>query len=236
MLHYIEDADENGYFDFQKPNGEVSRSFQSGKLIAVLLCAADAVDYYKYQLSLIDPSTESCCRQSLMISAINCSSRASELSCMINIVDQRQSSLSRSERPPFSYQVDNMFWWSICTHTHTLLTALCPGLPRWAGTRTIKPIWILLKQETVSGSGISWAICKCALRSRQINMPAPHHSVFYRPPSQQRQSTVGKSTEGNWLIWYWYALAKFSKSRVWERVSEGSTVILELPEFPFNTV
>jgi len=118
MLHYIEDADENGYFDFQKPNGEVSRSFQSGKLIAVLLCAADAVDYYRYQVSLIDPSTESCCRQSLMISAINCSSRASELSCMINIVDQRQSSLSRSERPPFSYQVDNMFWWSICTHTH----------------------------------------------------------------------------------------------------------------------
>jgi len=41
-------------------------------------------------------------------------------------------------------------------------------------------IWILLKQETVSGSGISWAICKSAPRSRQITMPAPHHSVFYR--------------------------------------------------------
>ena len=25
-----------------------------------------------------------------------------------------------------------------------------------AGTRKVKPIWILLKQETVSGSGISW--------------------------------------------------------------------------------
>ena len=60
--------------------------------------------------------------------------------------------------------------------------ALCPGLPRWAGTRKeVKPIWILLKQETVSGSGISWAICKSASRSRQITMPAPHHSVFYRP-------------------------------------------------------
>ena len=44
-----------------------------------------------------------------------------------------------------------------------------------------KPIWILLKQETVSGSGISWAICKSAHRSRQITMPAPHHSFFYRP-------------------------------------------------------
>ena len=41
------------------------------------------------------------------------------------------------------------------------------GLPRWAGTRKVKPIWILLKQETVSGSGISWAICKSASCSRQ---------------------------------------------------------------------
>ena len=37
----------------------------------------------------------------------------------------------------------------------------------------VKPIWILLKQETVSSSGISWAICKSATRSRQITTPAP---------------------------------------------------------------
>ena len=43
-----------------------------------------------------------------------------------------------------------------------------------------KPTCILLKQETVSGSCISWAICKSAPRSRQITMPAPHHLVFYR--------------------------------------------------------
>ena len=46
---------------------------------------------------------------------------------------------------------------AVYTHTHTRLTALFPGLPGWAGTRKVKPIWILLKQETVSGSGISWA-------------------------------------------------------------------------------
>jgi len=34
--------------------------------------------------------------------------------------------------------------------------ALLPGLPGRASTRKVKPIWILLKQETVSGSGISW--------------------------------------------------------------------------------
>ena len=86
------------------------------------------------------------------------------------------------------------------TRTHTRLTALFPGLPRWAGTRKVKPIWILLKQETVSGSSISWAICKSAPSSRQIIMPAPHHSSFFTgrmpflPPNQQRQSTEGHLT------------------------------------------
>ena len=87
------------------------------------------------------------------------------------------------------------------THTHTRLTALFPGLPGRASTRKVKPIWILLEQETVSGSGISWTICKSASRSRQITMPAPHRSSFFTgqmpflPPNQQRQST-----EGTWLI------------------------------------
>jgi len=39
--------------------------------------------------------------------------------------------------------------------TETHLTALCLGLPGCAGTRKVKPFWILLKQDTVSGSGIS---------------------------------------------------------------------------------
>ena len=34
------------------------------------------------------------------------------------------------------------------TYTHTSLTALFPGLPGWAGARKVKPIWILLKQES----------------------------------------------------------------------------------------
>ena len=78
--------------------------------------------------------------------------------------------------------------WKICrgfsveslmehTHTHPFYGPFS-GLPVWASTRKVKPIWISLKQETVSGSGISWAICKSAPRSRQITTPAPHHSVF----------------------------------------------------------
>ena len=75
------------------------------------------------------------------------------------------------------YQLSTAFY---ITNTHTpVRTALCPGLPVWAGTRKVKAVWILLKQETVSGSGISWAICKqSAPHSIQITMPAPHHAVF----------------------------------------------------------
>jgi len=75
---------------------------------------------------------------------------------------------------------DNFYYYEDLklVHTHTRLTALSPGLPGWAGARKVKPIWILLKQETVSGSGISWAICQSALHSRQIATTAPHHSVF----------------------------------------------------------
>ena len=61
-----------------------------------------------------------------------------------------------------------------CTH----LTALSPGVPRWAITRKVKPIWILLKQETVSG--ISGAVCKSSPHSRLITtqvLPL----IFYRP-------------------------------------------------------
>jgi len=37
-------------------------------------------------------------------------------------------------------------------YTHTRLTALFPGLPGWADTRKVNPIWFFLKQETVSVS------------------------------------------------------------------------------------
>ena len=106
-----------------------------------------------------------------------------------------------------------------CHTEHTHLTVLCPGLPRWAGTRMVKPIWILLKQETVCGSGISWTICKSEPCSRPITMPAPHHSVFLqagcpscRPTNSVRAlkampyrmsleiNSVDRSNK-NWLPW-----------------------------------
>ena len=71
-------------------------------------------------------------------------------------------------------------------YTHTRLTALFPGLPGWAGTRKVKPIWILLEQETASGSGISWAICKSAPRHASTGR------MLFLLPNQPRQSTEGK--------------------------------------------
>ena len=97
------------------------------------------------------------------------------------------------------------------THTHTRLTAICLGLPGSASTRKVQSIWILLKQETVGGSGISWAICKSAPRSRQITTPAPHHwgRMPFLSPNQQRQSTEGMCVTWVWIISVYKWLAGF---------------------------
>jgi len=72
-------------------------------------------------------------------------------------------------------------------------------------------MWILLKQETVSGSGISWAVCKSTSHSRQITTPAPHHSVFYRPDALlATQPTASK----HWRP----GLGKFKKNRQLSRI------------------
>ena len=86
---------------------------------------------------------------------------------------------SEHSRPPVTaFTPSSMTQCCQISHNQTRLTAFFPRLPGSADTRKVKPIWTLLKQETVSGSGISWAICKSAPRSRQIATPAPHHSSF----------------------------------------------------------
>ena len=103
-------------------------------------------------------------------------------------------------------------WWKLSTYTHTH-----PFNGPFSGTTQVsqyqkgKPIWILLEQEIVSGSGISWAICKSAPCSRQTTMPAPHHSSFLqagcpscRPTNsvkalKARALTLVKIVSGSWL-------------------------------------
>ena len=142
--------------------------------------------------------------------------------CMIKIpnsdTDSQYNKSSNIPQQTKKCKVQDMVHWSnwfvsltSVTHTHTRLTAPCPGIPRWAGTRKVKSIWILLKQETVCGSGISWNICKSALRSTQIAMPASHHSVFYRPdalPAAQPTATkhwrqiINIISNSNWKTLY----------------------------------
>jgi len=127
-------------------------------------------------------------------------------SCMIRFVLRLITAtyvsrvLSRSARTEPS--ADTYSHTHTYTHTHTHTHPFNGPL---SGTTRVswyqkgkKPIRFLLKQDTASGSGISWAVCKSAPRSRQITTPAPHHSVFFTgqmlflPPNQQRQSTEGK--------------------------------------------
>jgi len=66
----------------------------------------------------------------------------------------------------------------------------------------------LLEQETVSGSDISWAICKSEPHPRQNNLARIPSLIFagwmpFLPPNQQRQSTEGK-------------VYKLHKSCIWE--------------------
>ena len=124
----------------------------------------------------------------------------------------------------------------IHTHTRAHLMALFPGLPGSAGTRKAKTIWILLKQETVSDSGISSAICKPAPRSRQTTTPAPHRSVFYRLDAlPATQPTASKHWRDN-ICWIVYTknskhlLASTNLSYSLQHKTCWETVITSMPD------
>jgi len=91
------------------------------------------------------------------------------------------------------------------TNTRTRLMALCRWLPGWAGTRKVKPIWILLKQETVSGSGISWAICKSAHHSRQTHNHASTPQLSFlqaRSPSCHQTVSINQNILLEEFCWW----------------------------------
>jgi len=63
--------------------------------------------------------------------------------------------------------------------------------------RKVKPIWILLKQETVSGSGISWNICKSAYLQADNHTNTPPLSFLQaRSPSCRPTNSV-KASKAN---------------------------------------
>jgi len=83
------------------------------------------------------------------------------------------------------------------THTNTRLVALFPGLPRWAGTRKVKPIWIFTEARD---SEWQWHqlghMQVCTSLQTDNYASTPPLSFFtgrlpFLPPNQQRQSTEG---------------------------------------------
>jgi len=95
------------------------------------------------------------------------------------------------------------------THTHTHLTAFFPGLPKWAGTRKAKPIWILLKQD----SEWQWhqlehmQVCTSLQTDNHASTPPLSflQAMPFLPPNQQRQSTEGST----------YNIPKIINIKIW---------------------
>ena len=84
-------------------------------------------------------------------------------------------------------------------NTHTRLTALFPELPRWAGTRKVKPIWISKRQWVAVASAGPYATASLHLA------PADNHTItpplcFYRPDAlPAAQPTASK----HWRHKHW---------------------------------
>jgi len=82
-------------------------------------------------------------------------------------------------------------------YTSSLLTTLHMFNVPFSGTTTVSQYQKgkinvdFTEARTVSGSGISLAVCKSAPCPRQITMPAPHHSVFYRPDALPAAQPTG---------------------------------------------
>jgi len=94
------------------------------------------------------------------------------------------------------------------TRTHTRLTALFPGLPGWASTRKLKPIWISLKQESEWKWHQLGHMQVCTSLQTDNHASTPPLSFFtgrmpFLPPNQQRQSKkigTGKVSKDNKIV------------------------------------
>jgi len=107
------------------------------------------------------------------------SSRRNTLAVQMMSTHQQVRLLSSLFRSAFFY-----------IHTHPFNGPLS-GTTQVSRYQKGKPIWILLKQETVSGSGISWAVCKvCTSLQSDNHASTPPLKVFtgqmpFLPPNQQ---------------------------------------------------
>ena len=82
------------------------------------------------------------------------------------------------------------------THTHPRLTAFCPGLPGWADTRKVKPIWISLKQTDGEWQWHQLGHMQVCTSLQTYNHASTPPLSFYRPDAlpaaQPTHTTVSK--------------------------------------------
>ena len=130
-------------------------------------------------------------------------------------------------------------WWQLLpsTHTHTHTTILWPS---WILSGIIQVSWHqkgktmkgktildLLEQEIVSGSAISWAICKSTPWPRHITTPASHHSVFYRPDAlPTTQPTASKHWRYFMLCGVCSHIEGAETKHSWPLIIECATMLL----------
>jgi len=69
----------------------------------------------------------------------------------------------------------------------------------------------------VSGSGVSWAICKSAPCPRQITTPAPHHSVSYSPSWRPTNSVKAQKANNNDNDVYCFVLCQLTLRKTTQR-------------------
>ena len=92
--------------------------------------------------------------------------------------------------------------WYTHTRTHNHLTALFSGLPGWAGTRKVKPIWICWsKRQWVA---VASAGPYASLHFTRDRQPRQHPTTQFftgrmpfLPPNQQRQYTEGQALKAS---------------------------------------
>jgi len=98
----------------------------------------------------------------------------------------------------------------LLVQTNNRLMPTFPGQPGLAGTRKVKPIWILIKQEMMEWQWHQLDRMQIifAPRCRWMTTPALHQSIFtgrmlFMTPNQQCQSTEGMSCYTKLSIHLW---------------------------------
>ena len=109
------------------------------------------------------------------------------------------------------------------THTHIRLRALCPGLPGWASTKEVKPIWIFTEardSEWRCHQLGHMPVCTSLQTDNHANTPPLSFTgrMPFLLPNQQRQSTEGHKYKTKWMNYktgVFLIVRRFDRQKVW---------------------